>query len=420
MENTLPPEPAVPIEGAKPIFTLTAPCMTDTDGAFSLGVSLTLTEGEGAQTVTVSADEAWLAAPERAYPVFIDPTYELRENEIFYGVVQAFGLNSSLDNGPNTEHVGLGYLYAGLENGSLVGVGGIIYGQSWSYLRINNIDSFIATYFSDLPEEAIISAKVHAYRYAGVGGYRTVSARMLQQPLTAPYTWNNRPLSMVDLANSADVSQNGWVAWDITDAFRAWKNDPTQNYGLMLRPDSEVQAAVTFAGPNNEHNANRLYFELNWTVPNPVDENKPLDAPNVNLRPLTYKNVEGLQVVTGLFADGEVRPQLDVDYVLFAGDLPVGAGTYAKAQWGKKFPDSTPFDTVIPFTLGYTELYESNWQSDLFVGLEFNLLYIMKAVAYNETENTPPGQSDTFIIYQATATDTLPYVPPITGLTACN
>ena len=58
----------------KPVFHLSAPYMTDAAGQMSYAVSVALEEKDGQRIVTVSADAAWLSAPERAYPVILDPS----------------------------------------------------------------------------------------------------------------------------------------------------------------------------------------------------------------------------------------------------------------------------------------------------------------------------------------------------------
>ncbi|MCL2339675.1 MAG: DNRLRE domain-containing protein, partial [Actinomycetia bacterium] len=299
-------------------FIISAPAMTDNAGASSNAVHLELaTAVDGSANLTIQAEANWLADPARAYPVTIDPTYMLTASELSYGTIQAFAGYSS---GPDMVHNQLSYLYAGLEDGSLVGVPPIVYGQCWSYIRINDIQSYIAAHFSDLPSVAILSATLSAWRYSGVLGSRTVMAEMIQQPWAGNglATWNNRPQQMMWL-DGQDVGLAGsyWVNFDITEAFKLWRTDPASNYGIMLVPADESQPAVAFSGPNNPSGGHQLYLDLSWTVPNPVDENMPLDTPIVNIRALTYRNVAwGLQQVTGVFGDGLIRPTLAVDYTL--------------------------------------------------------------------------------------------------------
>ncbi len=51
------------------------PYMTDADGAYSEAVAYQLSQQEdGTWVLTVTADDAWIESPERAFPVCIDPT----------------------------------------------------------------------------------------------------------------------------------------------------------------------------------------------------------------------------------------------------------------------------------------------------------------------------------------------------------
>ncbi|MDE6641009.1 MAG: hypothetical protein K2K63_10815, partial [Acetatifactor sp.] len=59
---------------ADAVFVLEAPEMIDSVDEISFGVRLSMEEQQGMVLVTVTADESWLSAPERVYPVRIDPT----------------------------------------------------------------------------------------------------------------------------------------------------------------------------------------------------------------------------------------------------------------------------------------------------------------------------------------------------------
>jgi YD repeat-containing protein len=396
-----------------PVFVISAPEMFDAAGVVSTGITLTLVD----DVMTVVPDAGWLAAPERVFPVVIDPTYTLTNDNLSDGVVQAFAGEAS---GPNTVHH-ISYLYVGLEDGSLIGVEQngvpIVYGQSWSYVKINDITAYTV----GLPDNAIVSASLRAWKYAGAASpSRFVDAKMIVDDWggNGRETWNNRPRGggLTDLANGQDVSGVAhWVEWDITAAYREWHRDPSTNRGIMLTPRNEGQKAVCFSGTGNRHGGKALYFELHWTVPNAVDEDMALDTPNVELRPLTFKDGYGSQVFTGVFADGVVRPTLQVDYRL----NDVDGGSYVSAEYGRVFPDSDVFSGVVPFTLGWYELYESNWQSKLFlpVQIQLNRLHAVYASATNGVESTAEGKSDGFIIYRFQQQDTLPYVANYYGVT---
>ncbi|MDR2156663.1 MAG: DUF6531 domain-containing protein [Clostridiales Family XIII bacterium] len=415
---------------AQPVFVIDAPLMTDASGKFSADISLELDASGGAPVMRIVPDAAWLAAPERAYPVVIDPSHALSGDNLTQGTVQAFSGNAS---GPNMEH-SVSYLYVGLEKGNLVGVEDIVYGESWSYVRINDI----APYIADLPERSILSATLSAYKYAEESGAtgRVVDAKMIAADWggNGRRTWNNRPrgAGLTWLDGETVPAGKAWMHFDITEAFKVWKNDPASNRGIMFTPQDESQPAICFSGTGNEHAQAALYIDLSWTVPKPVDENLALNAPNINLRPLTYKNAGGIQNFVGLFADGLARPALQIDYAmnLKNGDAltPVGSGTYAKAEYEPDYPDSGSFEGLLEFTLGYNGLYESNWQTGLMFGSAFSLdtLYQMSAQGTRVhdvwanpggvAEQTPVGLSDTFIAYQFQRQDTLPYVAAYYGV----
>lgn len=63
-------------DGEETIYILPAPFMYDADGRYSEAVEYTLTpsNGNGKYTLTVTADESWLNAEKRTFPVTIDPT----------------------------------------------------------------------------------------------------------------------------------------------------------------------------------------------------------------------------------------------------------------------------------------------------------------------------------------------------------
>ncbi|MCL2883769.1 MAG: DUF6531 domain-containing protein, partial [Coriobacteriia bacterium] len=420
-------------QDAKPVFVIDTPAMTDASGVYSTDIQLALEPSADGVTMTITPDDQWLADPERTWPVVIDPTHDLDSDNLVQGTIQEFAGYSS---GPDMEHFNVPYLYAGFEDGSLVGVAGITYGQSWSYIQIVDITPYV----EDIPDRAILSAKLSAYKYGTVQGLPGDGLAIDAMMITAPWggdgrlTWNNRPLppgGLTYLNTQYTPAGAGWMDFDITDAFKEWKRDPATNRGIMLMPENANQPAVSFSGTGNVHGGRPLYIELSWTVPNAVDENLPITAPNVNLRPLVNKD-GNQQTFIGLFADGLVRPTWLVDYQLQEQDQgsfqAVDSGVYAKAEPEPDYPDSDAFGSQLSFTLGYTGLYESNWQSKLFLGstMFFDTLYRVMATGTStydiwvnpngDYEQTPPGYSDQFIAYQIKDQDTLPYIANYYGV----
>ncbi|MDR2196682.1 MAG: amidase domain-containing protein [Coriobacteriales bacterium] len=418
-------------ERSESIFTIDAPLMSDAAGAVSEKITLELEISDAHTLLRLIPDAQWLSAFERVWPVVIDPSHPLRGSNLTQGTVQAF---AGYFSGPDLEHR-MPYLYVGFEQGELVATADIKYGQCWSYIEIGDISSLVA----DLPERAILSATLSAWKYSGPGG-GGIDAKMIVAPWSGDgrRTWNNRPQGggLTYLDRKYPSSASGWLRFDITDAFKEWNREPATNRGLMLTPASEAQGAVAISGSGNVHGQQALYIDLAWTVPQPVEEDMALDTPMVNLRPLTYKDTNGMQNLVGLFADGLVRPALEVDYTLerLEGDTEtptvtsMSTGTYPKAEYEPDYPNSDLFTDQLVFTLGYRELYESNWQTELIMGdqFEFDTLYRMRAQGTrvydvwanpdNVFEQTPWGESDRFLVYQFKEQDTLPYVAAYYGV----
>lgn len=391
----------------EPIFIISAPIMTDNSGEISQEIRVELEEIDERKIITIKPDNEWINAKERAFPVYIDPTINLNSSNFEWYLVENGVGTSTYPAGPNVQHISNPYLYSGFEKGNLTGFAGLTYGQTRSYIKINYD-------FSTIPNGTIIDAKLKAYKYAGQpsSGTKVYCKMVTSSWRGSRRCWNTQPTEASIIGAAADVSGGDkWVEWDISTAVSEWKNGRT-NYGLVLAPEYENQDAVCFSGPGNQHGRQAMYFDIFWTVPNAVDENLPLNAPNINLRALTETNSTGKQTLNGVFADGVVRPTLDVNYRLNSVD----SGEYKSADYGRIYPDSDMYKSQIKFTLGYKDLHQSNWQSKLFTGFSNNVLYNVYATATNGIETTPEGKSDSFIVYQFTEQDTLPYIAKFYGV----
>lgn len=389
-----------------PVFKIAAPYMSDNSGEVSQHVQISLDEIDGAKVLVTAPDWEWINDESRAYPVIIDPVIELNVSNFQWYLLENGSGTSEYPAGPDVEHAENPYLYCGFENGDLTGIPGLFYGMTRSFIKINYD-------FTGIPDNTIISAKLKAYKYTGdpAAGSKVHCGYVTTDWKGSTHCWNTKPDGSV-IIDSADVSGGPhWVEWDISSAIAEWKKGKP-NYGLMLTPEDENQAAVCFSGPDNPHGGNQMYFDISWTVPDAVDEDLPLGTPNINLRPLTNTKSTGLQQLTGVFADGVVRPTLRVDYRL----NDIDSGVYDSAEYGRVYPESAGFEGTIPFVLGYTALHESNWQSKLFKEFDNNEIYNVYAIATDGTDSTPEGKSDSFIVYEFSDQDTLPYIADFYGV----
>ncbi|MCQ2752316.1 MAG: DUF6531 domain-containing protein, partial [Coriobacteriales bacterium] len=418
-----------------PIFRVTAPYMTDNANNFSIGVQLKLENNQ----LIVQADYDWLHSIDRVYPVSIDPIFELDDSNLSFCFVENGTGPTGYGAGPNQTHPGVGYLCCGNVSEDVVGVvAGLNYYLASSFIRINESFTDLPNGM-DMPKNAIVTASLEAYTYTrSVPSPTRVYCDFVTEPWE-PETccWNNQPTSVhfenedaygnVNLS-CADVGGGPkWVTWDISTAVRNWING-SPNYGLALTPEVSDQPGVCFSGPNNPHGGKNMYFDITWTVPHPVDENKALDTPNINLRVLTTSDRSGVQKVTGVFADGEIRPVLAVDYALTGEAIT----RIEHADYERLYPNSNFFVGQVPFDIGYVGLYRSNWQSKLFKNFRKNFVYNVFAQGFAEYDYncavdagedpvmqdylTPTGKSDDFIIYQFSDQDTIPYMANYYGV----
>ena len=92
------------------IYTIPAPYMIDANKEYSTNASYSLSGSDGTFILTVTADEEWINAPERVFPVLLDPTIEevANEDRLVYCFVRSGYPNSQDENDPG--------LYAGFYN----------------------------------------------------------------------------------------------------------------------------------------------------------------------------------------------------------------------------------------------------------------------------------------------------------------
>lgn len=71
------------------VISIVAPEMMDASGEASTNLSLALAKEDGKYIATITADKEWLNAPERAYPVRIDPTIDISNENVMLYIVSA-------------------------------------------------------------------------------------------------------------------------------------------------------------------------------------------------------------------------------------------------------------------------------------------------------------------------------------------
>ncbi|PFZ97887.1 DNRLRE domain-containing protein [Bacillus wiedmannii] len=259
-------------EKKEKVFTLPKPYMNDSNVDQQSGEAVTSDavrynlekKDEKTYTLTVTADPQWLQAPERKYPVYVDPSVELGNFENAYAASAYPTVNYSggklWDSGQNAYTLKVGY-YDGSS------------GTNFAFVKPN---------VSNLKGAKIEGATFHAY---------TVWHYYANQPngvwldeVTGSWNvggvnWNNKPNS-ANIAH-ADVTRGQWAKFNVTNTVKAWVEGTKQNNGFKLHANGNGQNHwKKFIAAEN--GANAPYLEVKYSYAKP---NKP--------RVQTYSNGSG-------------------------------------------------------------------------------------------------------------------------------
>ena len=394
-------------EGAGPgreVLSLAAPIATDAAEAVDNTLSLSLEEAaDGAPVAVVSANWEWLSAPERAYPVRIDPTIDI--------ATTAMRLTSVEQLAPNIWVGENNYQYAGYDDGDATGTGDYRGGEGLGMTRVYldiNYD------FGNIMDEALIKRaelKLHQRtRYSGgatvFGLYRNKGDWNFKE-----ITWNSQRSMGHEFITSQNArSSKGYLSWDVREPVNNWVQGLWKQQGLCVKATDERWMQCELF--DHRYSDNPPSLEIDWTVPDPVSESVSLNATTINLRTVTEADFSGKLQFDGVFADGVARPRSMVAYELVGkGDAGVA---YASRSY--KYPDSSEWEKQVPNGTKYRDKL-SNWQSKLFGGLAYNTSYKIRARAAANGSSGKLVETDSFLIYRATAKDTLPSIAAHYGVT---
>ena len=400
------------------VFALVAPAMIDGAGVVSSGLSMA-TAGSGASaTATISVDQSWLADPARVFPVRIDPTVDIAPAAVTLVGVEQGAPNMSI--GDN------GYPYSGYDDGVTsgnIGAFNTLHMMTRTWVGINY------DFQSIMREAKIDSATFDMYQLTNWGPHAQPGfAPALFDLYTADNAWS--PSTMTWNSQLADASMtfvgeqpasyaNG-LHWDVREVVNNWVQGIVPANGFVIKAQDErwMQAEVF----ENKASSKPPSLTINWSIPDPVDPNYPLNSVTANVRPVTEKTTAGELIVDGVFADGLAQPDSVVQYVL----QPDGLGATQQASRSYKYPNSSDWDASFPDAYKFSDKL-SNWQTGLFPAsmLTQDSTYQFQAQATMGGVASTVAESDKFLIYKVKATDTLPFIAkwygvPVTTLMADN
>lgn len=207
----------------KSIFTILPPYMFDSEDGYSSQVEVQLEPTEYGCLYTLTPDAAWLAAPERVYPVTLDPSVESSQDA---KLIEDNGVNEDT---PNTNYMTSNRMYVGSwKNGSNVY-------ENRIYIRLP-LPTQIAS--SD-----IITSAALQMRFYNTASYQTADKSKLHvykvsnDWISSSITWKSQekytfgsPVSLTEV-NKGDAITN----FDITSLAREWYTG-TKNNGLVIKP----------------------------------------------------------------------------------------------------------------------------------------------------------------------------------------
>lgn len=220
------------------IYTVSAPFMTDADGAYSDGVTLTLESVKNNSfTVKISLDGTWLDAEDRVYPVTVDPAIETDQSP--KDTESAFVASDY----PNKC-----FLAAGTDDMGGLYVGNIEeFGRTETYIR-----------FKNLPDIGVAGKVVDARLYIALRkcevGLQVNVKRLINPWKPTEVTWNNGPYGDKYIADymmlTPQTDRSKFQITEITEIVRGWYEGTYPNYGVSLTTDKKERAKAWFSSIN--------------------------------------------------------------------------------------------------------------------------------------------------------------------------
>ncbi len=239
------PQPPVIAELQSPLPSAdpeTSPTPTSSPPTPGLDLDLAPTE----VLLTYTIDPTWLAQPEVAFPVVLDPTICVQKGQ----TVAADGCDSLASSTGYLDH----FILGGLPN---------YYPYNWTYVRVGkdaqgdgygNMRALF--YFPDvaLPDGGqLTNATLRLRENANFGSNQQIYFSLITKGWHAQTTWNSQPTygattSPISVLNSGSLPD--FLNADVTDLARTWytrnANDWQANLGLMARLVTETQSEVNF------------------------------------------------------------------------------------------------------------------------------------------------------------------------------
>lgn len=214
-------------------FLIDAPYMIDSNGVICKKIFYNLTKNDDKYCLSFNLDLEWLENSNRKYPIYIDPTITVDQNNSVQDTY-IFPNDTNVDR--NSQDI----LKVGVE-------------------RVNNNDIVNRALLKfDLPEigtgSSVVSASLNLFRYPGLEDwdfYNYVNQYLTIHQVTVDWSentanwstmndkYNNRIINWIYGSRSVNGYEISSEGCDITELVKKWYAD-TPNYGLMIKDINET------------------------------------------------------------------------------------------------------------------------------------------------------------------------------------
>ncbi|WP_232837440.1 DNRLRE domain-containing protein [Lentzea terrae] len=339
-----------------PLYVMPRPFMFDSsEKSYSDKVSQTVEQQGSKISVTVRADQEWLSAPQRKYPVVIDPTISIEPTS-------NSGQDAQIWSDTPTRNDGADYrLSVGTDNT----------GIARSLVKFDT---------SVVPAgTSIASAKLRMYYdnelYVGGNDVTMEARRVTAAWAENTVTWNTSNTAFGEAGLSTAVKRANvtqvWNEWDVRNIAQSWVSGSAQNHGFMVKATDETLnrgGAVHHAAENAYNGDIATFPKLVLTYGRPGAVLHPITKTYANGAELTWTPYAGDDL-----AEYQVHRSTSQVYAPSASTLVTSVGAQAT-----RFIDTTA--TPTPDTAG---------------DLDWNLYYYMVVAKTRDGQLIPSATQQT-------------------------
>ena len=204
----------------EPVFELGALFAVDSNGEYTDALEYTVRETgqKGRYEITVSVSKDYLNAPERAFPVLVDPSVNIYGSSLTY---DSFVSNKYKDKNYYLDD----YLYTGNTPR---------YGICRTYIKFKLPESVMGCSISDAYIRLKMQSGItpNAYLY-----------RVTQSWSSSGVKWENRPNYTTDKSSRFYLNTNNWYKSTVTAIVQDWVNEVYPNYGVVVKEGNEGSAS---------------------------------------------------------------------------------------------------------------------------------------------------------------------------------